>query len=480
MRAPLGGVALPLSFRQLLLVAFLCIALLLSGALVRALMAIQTLAEQNRIGSLRHVSLVEDIQQLDAQTVSLERIARQYMVLDDPVWRERYTQAWSAAQADVARLHADLPAGLQPLLAEWSGVAQSISSMVTQAQNARVISDARLLDGFRQLGALHARLVVAGKQYIDQQNLALLTEIEAQRVELTGLAAGAMGLALVLALSFGLLLSRPLQRVEKAIARLGEHRLDEPVVISGPVDIRRLGHQLDWLRLRLLELEDTKARFLRHISHELKTPLAALREGVSLLEDETAGELTDNQREVAGILRENTIALQEQIEGLLRFNASIFQAQQLHYRPVDLRDLIALAMRRQRLQWQARRLNVSISGEVPSLKADAEKLEVVVGNLLSNAIRFSPEGGAIHFALEAAPGGVRIDCLDEGPGVAPEDVERIFEPFRQGARQPVGARHGSGIGLSIVREFIAAHGGTVRLMPSRAGAHFRIELPVRA
>ena len=73
---------------------------------------------------------------------------------------------------------------------------------------------------------------------------------------------------------------------------------------------------------------------------------------------------------------------------------------------------------------------------------------------------------------------MRIDCIDEGAGVAPEDAARIFEPFYQGVRQAAGARNGNGIGLSIVREYIAAHDGSVTLLPRQAGAHFRIELPL--
>jgi len=98
----------------------------------------------------------------------------------------------------------------------------------------------------------------------------------------------------------------------------GENRLDQPIDIRGPTDVRLLGRRLEWLRLRLAELDSDKARFLRHVSHELKTPLAALREGVSLLEDGIAGTLSGSQREVARILRQNTALLQSQIEDLLR------------------------------------------------------------------------------------------------------------------------------------------------------------------
>ncbi len=104
-------------------------------------------------------------------------------------------------------------------------------------------------------------------------------------------------------------LARPFKRLEHAIIGLGQNRLDEPIDIRGPADVRRVSQQLEWLRLRLTELDADKARFLRHVSHELKTPLAALREGVSLLEEGVTGSLNPAQREVAQILQQNTVAL---------------------------------------------------------------------------------------------------------------------------------------------------------------------------
>ena len=101
----------------------------------------------------------------------------------------------------------------------------------------------------------------------------------------------------------------------------------------------------------------------------------------------------------------------------------------------------------------------------------------MASNLLSNAVRFSPEGGTVRFIVTDGNGMLRVDCIDQGPGVAPADAQRVFEPFYQGERQPPGARRGNGIGLSIVREYVTAHGGTLQLLPSSPGAHFRLELP---
>jgi two-component system, NtrC family, sensor histidine kinase GlrK len=235
--------------------------------------------------------------------------------------------------------------------------------------------------------------------------------------------------------------------------------------------------QLDWLRVRLAEVEADKARFVRHVSHELKTPLAALVEGVSLLEDEVPGPLSPQQREIAAILRQNTVSLQAQIEDLLRFNEAGFAAQRLRKTMTDPRALLDSVIASQRLQCQARGVRCEVDGEARPLPLDGELMTAVLGNLLSNALRFSPPGGAVRFTLADVHGRLAIDCRDEGPGVAPHDAERVFEPFYQGERQPASARRGNGIGLAIVREYVEAHGGAVHLLPSSGGAHFRIELP---
>jgi two-component system sensor histidine kinase GlrK len=106
-----------------------------------------------------------------------------------------------------------------------------------------------------------------------------------------------------------------------------------------------------------------------------------------------------------------------------------------------------------------------------------DKLAIAIGNLLSNAMRFSPAGGLVQFRLGERDGKLLLDCVDQGRAWRPRMRARIFEPFYQGQRQPPGARRGNGIGLSIVHEYVAAHGGALKLLPAQRGAHFRIELP---
>ena len=194
----------------------------------------------------------------------------------------------------------------------------------------------------------------------ESRNAALQAELEAGRRQLAQQVAGAVALTLALALALACgwhgrcsAWKPPSWRW----ARTGSMRASRS---AARADVRQIGRRLDWLRQRLAEIDADKARFLRHVSHELKTPLAALREGVALLEDGVAGPLSDNQREVARILHDNTATLQRRIEDLLRFNATAFAAQRLVRQPIELGALVAVLVDEQQLQWQARGVQVQL------------------------------------------------------------------------------------------------------------------------
>jgi two-component system, NtrC family, sensor histidine kinase GlrK len=467
-----------LSFHQCLLAAFLAITALLGGAAVHAMFALEHVASQGRQASQNAASLTTQVQRLAERTVSMERSARQFLVLDDPALRDRFEAAWQdakAAQQELAALLDD--AGPQAVLADWAAQADAAWAVLQTPARARAGALRRLTPLFARLHSLNESLTLQSQQAMDRRSDAVLAELEQQWRLISGLVLGAIALALLLGFGFGHWLLRPLVHLEAAIGRLGDNRFDQPVSVRGPADLRRLGGQLEWLRQRLAALESDKTRFLRHISHELKTPMASIREGAALLGDGVAGPLTANQAEIVRILADNTASLQRQIEDLLRYQALASDAQQLRRRPVDLAGLLARVVDEQRLLWQARSLQVRVQAPPCTASVDGDKLAMVLANLLVNAVRFSPPGGVIELTLARDDAGVRIACIDAGPGVAPEDVERIFEPFYQGRHQASGARRGSGIGLSIVREIVQAHGGCCRLLPSTRGAHFLIEIP---
>ena len=464
-----------MSFRQLLLVAFLAVAGLLAAVSLRGLYALDQLGTEGRAAAERAAAQRAAAQRLAEQGVDMERAARQFLVLGDPALRQRF----EAARADAtAALDGTLATELPPdLVARWRTRIAGIAERLDGPRGLRLEDESALAPLFRELEAASAAITAQVRQLGDARTARLQDEFEAARRGFAQQVLGAIVLAAGAAVGFGVWLARPLRRLEQAVLGLGENRLDQPVQIDGPADLRSLGQRLEWLRLRLQELDEDKARFLRHVSHELKTPLAALREGVALLEDGVAGALTDDQREVARILAHNTRTLQAQIEDLLRFNAAAFAARRLSRRPVELRALMQQVVDAQRLQWQARQLQVRLAGEPVSAAVDAEQLSMALANLLSNAIRYSPVGGGIELGVATRPGAVWLDVADQGPGVAEGDRARIFEPFYRGQTQPDDAVRGSGIGLSIVREVVHAHGGQVSLLEASHGAHFRIELP---
>ena len=463
------------SFQQLLLFGFLLITALLVGVALRSVFQYDGLMTQSRDAAARALTLSGSAQSLAERSAAMERAGRQSLVLNDGVLRRRFEDAARDAHGAIDRLVAS---GVPVEAAdEWRKQIGSIESLLTGPQETALARESSMALQFRDLDGNNTQIAQLAQVLIETQNKALAERIESARTRLMREVLAASGLAVALARGFGVWLARPFKRLERAIVGLGENRLDEPIDIRGPADVRRISQQLEWLRLRLTELDAYKARFLRHVSHELKTPLAALRAGVSLLEDGVTGALNPAQREVAQILQQNTVALQGQIEALLRFNAAAFEARELRRQRTPLLPLIEEQIEAQRLQWQANGLTVRAEGEPLAVVVDPVKLGTALANLLSNAIRYSARGGTIAINVSSTPDTACIEIQDAGPGIAAGDRDRIFEPFYRGERQPQHAVKGTGIGLSIVQEYIAAHGGRITLLPEGPGARFRIELP---
>ena len=464
-----------ISFRQSMLAGFLIITVLLSWAAVRSWLVLEQFVEQSRRGSEQALQLSASIQELAERTVAIERSARQFMVLNDPALLERFDENVAHCLTAVTRLQSMSVNVLDTLPDTWRATGERLRQGLHQSapQN-------ELLPLLNQLAEINSTLDLRGKGWIKEQNARMFTELENNRLHLTWLVTAAVFGAFLVALAMSWWLTRPIESLERSIDDLGESRFGEPVAVHGPADLRRVGRRLDWLRRRLSELESDRERTLRHVSHELKTPLTALREGIALLQEEVVGVLDGSQQEVVDILHHNVMTLQMHIESLLQLNAASFEARKLHYQPVSLNKLLADVVQGRELHIQARQLSVLSEAPTITRTLDVEKLQVALDNLLSNAIDFSPEGGVIRLQAELVDSTLRIACIDQGPGIAAEDAERIFEPFVQGSRAAPAPRRGSGVGLSIVRELMKAMGGRVFLIHgdgNARGANFRIEVP---
>jgi two-component system, NtrC family, sensor histidine kinase GlrK len=468
----------PRSFLKLLAVGFTLTALPLIVALVNNAISIDQLASRSQVAVHQAVQAIQSSRRLAELITALERSARQMVILGDRAVLENYTlnrKQFLATANEFARLPFD-GEQTQALDAILRGEAAIFA--VLSDSRARPAQQRAAVAGFVDLADRAHTISVRSNELIEREVEAMrATAARAQRITLWQLLA-LVPVVVFLVVGFTILIARPIRQIDAAIRRLGGGDLNAPIQVGGPDDLQSLGERLDWMRERLADLEQQKNRFLRQMSHELKTPLTALREGAELLSDEVVGELTAEQKEIAEILRHNSIELQKLIEDLLEYGASQFHRAALDLKPVSVRATISRVVEGQKLALRARNLKLEIDVEDCSVAADAGKLRLMLDNLMSNAIKFSPPGGTITIAARTNGTQLSIDVADEGPGIAPADRVRVFDPFYQGAQPPGTRVKGTGIGLSVVREYAAAHGGAAAVVDDGRGARLRVTLPL--
>jgi two-component system sensor histidine kinase GlrK len=411
----------------------------------------------------------------------LQRAAGQYHLLQDdefgPALKDRHEELQALLKQLDARL-ADAPsrATLSKLQARSRALYRELKpepGMYLDSTRFHALDPA-----FDVLHAAARALLAEADAAVQQELQALEETVQTTRQRLIVLALALIPLTLLLAGVFSWMINRPIKQIKAAIQQLGQADLSPLPTISGPHDIVELGREIDWLRQRLQALEEQKLRFLRHVSHELKTPLASLREGVALLNDELAGSLNARQRSIVGIMDSGSRELQKRIEDLIRYGGMVQGGDKPKAAPQQLEAALDAVLARQRLTLAARGIRVEKQLVAEQIHADRNQLETVLDNLLSNAVKFSPEGGRILVRSEAADGTVTVWVCDEGEGIPEAERARVFEPFFQGARQPASAVKGSGLGLSIVRESLLAAGGSAEVADLPPwGTCFRLTWP---
>jgi two-component system, NtrC family, sensor histidine kinase GlrK len=470
----------PKSLSGLMLFGLMLLALPLLVAIITAALQIRTLATTGQKIVIEGVTAARASQQLFSQIASLERTARLYDVLNDPKLLESYEQEDETFSATRMKLYVDATRATRQTLTQLAGIQYGIRTAVlsTPASTAST-NTTTLTRQFSTLSALVDKVAEQSNAQIDAEVASLQHQTDHARARLFWEAAGLLPVTLIEIITLTLMVGRPLRQIDRAINEIGHGSISHPITVSGPHDLERLGKQLEWLRLRLLEVAQERNRFLRHMSHELKTPLANIREGTELLMDGAVGELDPGQREVAAILRDNGIKLQRMIENLLSFSAWQTSSVGLEASEFRLRPVVKQVLENQQLTLLSQRVRLDVQVEDVTLVADRGKIRLILENLVSNAVKYSPKGGTIHIKAATATGAILIDVADNGPGIPKEDRDHVFEAFYTGRAAKSTAVKGTGIGLSVVLEFVAAHGGTVQIMDGEyPGAHFRIRMPL--
>ena len=336
------------------------------------------------------------------------------------------------------------------------------------------------LNAFDQLTQQARILLAEGEERV--RTKASLLSITAKQVtqKLIYLALISVLLALLLAFLFIRLLTRPIKDIALAIRTLGEEGFDQAIAIRGPKDLQKLGGHLEWLRVKLDKLENEKQQFIRNVSHELKTPLATLKEGTDLLSDNVVGELNEEQRDIIQLMQIGNITINELVENLLEYQRSISSKIIFNRTTFKLETLIYRATTEYALLLRSKNIKVESHLHSTSISADYDKLRIIINNVFSNALKFSPENASIALSLSSNDKIITLLIEDQGPGVDKEIQPLIFKDFYYGASTPSWKIKASGLGLALVKHYLDGHQGTIKLLPSSkayCGARFSIHLP---
>lgn len=401
-----------------------------------------------------------------------ERSYRQYCVVNDATLSGLYRQQYQHYQRLLATFQQRLPnidsaRQIHQLLPLLSAV------QCQQGNPPAVISDS--LNDFAQLNGL---LVQETRRSVTDRGLQLQHDIADQGAFFGWQALWLFLVSLVLMLLFTRMIIRPVKDLKQMIHRLGEGgEIDISAEFRGPDEIRSLGQRVVWLSERLSWLEAQRHEFLRHLSHELKTPLASLREGSALLADEVSGSLNREQKEIVAILDHSSLHLQTLIEQLLDYNRHSSDSGGGMTR-VALQPLIEEIISAHALPASARQIDTVLTLDLPDCLADRQLLSRALDNLYSNAINYGKPGGVITLNTSRNATRTVIEVMNQGSPIPSHEREMIFEPFYQGSRQRRGPVKGSGLGLSIARDCIHRMQGTLSLTKHpQADVCFRIELP---
>ena len=299
------------------------------------------------------------------------------------------------------------------------------------------------------------------------------------RVSLIRAVIGAAGLAAVLALLVALAVSR---RITRPVIRLiesaramgrGDRQARVGEVPGAPAELRELAVTFDQMADTLVAQEQLRRDLAADIAHELRTPVAVLQANTEALLD---GVLAHTPEQTAS-LHEEVLRLGRMVEDLQTLAAAEAAALQLSLRPCDLAQIAAAAAEDWEASFAAARISFHRELEPAPVLADPGRLHQVIGNLLSNALKFTPAGGRIEMLLSQADGQARLEVRDTGAGISPADQPHVFDRLWRGGQAT--QISGSGIGLAAAAELTRAHQGTIELTSEPGiGSQFTLSLPL--
>ncbi|HEY63980.1 MAG TPA: HAMP domain-containing protein [Caldilineae bacterium] len=289
-----------------------------------------------------------------------------------------------------------------------------------------------------------------------------LTELN-RSILLAGVISGVVALVLGAILFFHL--TAPIRQLQAAARAIAEGKLDHRVRVNSEDELGELAQTFNAMAESLAQAEAQRRHLMADIAHELRTPLSVIQGNLEAMLD---GVLPLDAERIAS-LHEETLLLNRLVADLRLLSLAEAGQLKLERTETDLREVIerAVELMAPRAQEKAIQLEVQVAEDLPWLLIDADRIHQVIGNLISNALRYTPEGGRVHIqAFKGRPPGERgqaviVQVTDTGSGIAPEDLPHIFDRFYRADKFRSRSSGGSGLGLAIVKYLVEAHGGRV-------------------
>ena len=319
------------------------------------------------------------------------------------------------------------------------------------------------------LKQIASELAIATKAKTDDVIAQNASAYEASRNQFIGVAAGAIVLALTLGFVLSWSLIGPIQRIDTRLAAIASGDFTGHVDVTNRDELGALATNVnrmnDELRRLYKELETTsqhKSDFLANMSHELRTPLNAIIGFSQVLREGMFGEVNEKQAEYLDDILSSGNHLLSLINDVLDLSKVEAGQVELELAPFSLQEALerGVVMVRERAMKHGVEIRLESSPEVKLVAGDERRIRQVIFNLLSNAVKFTPAGGAVDVGAVRVNGEVRVSVADTGPGIAPEDQERIFEEFHQ-TEAGIEQREGTGLGLALSKRLVELHGGRI-------------------
>ncbi len=286
---------------------------------------------------------------------------------------------------------------------------------------------------------------------------------------------GATILALVVGSALAWTLARPLRELTYAVHDLSVGQLGRQVQTQGTVEVEALAAEFNMMSKALAEAETLRQRMAADVAHELRTPVSVLRGHLEAMLD---GVYPLDSAHVA-VAHDQTIHLARLVEDLRVL--TLAEAKRLPLERIQLNPAVLIAQLLEAFEPLALdgniRLTREISSNLPNISADVTRIRQVLSNLLTNALRHTPDGGEIVIQVMCVQRGVRFSVANTGSGISEADVDRVFQPFWRAEAARERDSGGSGLGLAISREIVALHGGTLEVVSGKNRVIFMFTLP---